>query len=82
MQCPHLSASEGKKTCQRMLDLGMDGEVTDFDTHHFCEGNPVYCYFFRVSFTIEESQEREVPKVKIGRLFKNASHGFEAELRP
>lgn len=82
MQCPYLSAKEGKKTCERMLEFGMDGEVTDFDIEHFCEGNPVCCYFFRLSSNVMESQECEVPKTKISRLFKNVSHDFEAELRP
>lgn len=82
MQCPYLSTNRGNKTCHRMLDLGMDGEVTDFDIEHFCEGNPVCCYFFRVSLDSSEPQKNEAPKAKIGRLVRNVSRDFEVELHP
>ena len=25
----------------------IDEELSDFDLKHFCDGNPVYCYYFR-----------------------------------
>jgi hypothetical protein len=81
MQCLYLSINEGTRSCQRMLDLGMAAEVTDFDIEHFCEGNPVCCYFFRVSLDLGESRERSTPRAKVGRLFKNISHNVEVELR-
>jgi len=31
-----------------MLAKNMDGELSDFDLKHFCDGNPVYCYYFRL----------------------------------
>ncbi len=46
MKCPYLS-SASKKECVKMLAENLDGEVSDFDLEHFCDGNPVYCYYFR-----------------------------------
>lgn len=46
MKCPYLS-SASKKECVRMLEEQVDGEVSEFDLKHFCDGNPVYCYYFR-----------------------------------
>jgi hypothetical protein len=31
-----------------MLAENMDGELSEFDLKHFCDGNPVYCYYFRL----------------------------------
>ncbi len=31
-----------------MLEQNMDDELSDFDVKHFCDGNPVYCYYFRL----------------------------------
>jgi hypothetical protein len=30
-----------------MLEKNLDGEVSDFDIRNFCDGNPIYCYYFR-----------------------------------
>ncbi len=30
-----------------MLAKEMDEELSEFDLKHFCDGNPVYCYYFR-----------------------------------
>jgi hypothetical protein len=49
MQCPHLSVNEGKKTCKIMKEVGMDEELSNFDVQHYCNGNPMNCYFFRTS---------------------------------
>jgi len=47
MRCPYLS-SASKKECVKMLAQNMDGEVSEFDLEHFCDGNPIYCYYFRL----------------------------------
>jgi len=47
MKCPYLS-SASKKECVKMLAENMDGELSEFDLKHFCDGNPVYCYYFRL----------------------------------
>lgn len=31
-----------------MLAENMGGELSEFDLKHFCDGNPVYCYYFRL----------------------------------
>jgi len=46
MKCPYLSISP-KKRCINMTEEKMDEELTDFDLKHFCEGKPIYCYYFR-----------------------------------
>jgi hypothetical protein len=47
MKCPYLS-SASKKECVKMLAENMEGELSEFDLKHFCDGNPVYCYYFRL----------------------------------
>jgi len=46
MKCPHLSSSS-ERVCRKMVEAGLDGEVSTFDIKHFCRGNPIYCYYFR-----------------------------------
>ena len=50
MKCPYLS-SASKKECVKMLAENMGGELSEFDLKHFCDGNPVYCYYFRIPAT-------------------------------
>jgi hypothetical protein len=47
MKCPYLS-SASEKECVKMLAENMGGELSEFDLKHFCDGNPVYCYYFRL----------------------------------
>jgi hypothetical protein len=47
MKCPYLS-NASKKVCVRMLEHKLEDELTDFDIRHFCDGNPIYCYYFRL----------------------------------
>jgi len=47
-KCPYLSSSS-KRVCRRMVEEGLDGEVSSFDIEHFCRGKPLYCYYFRSS---------------------------------
>jgi len=60
MHCPYLS-SASKKVCVRMLEAQMNGEVSDFDLKHFCDGNPVYCYYFRLP-AIQEAMKNSEPQ--------------------
>jgi hypothetical protein len=48
IECPYLFSSS-KRICWRMVEAGIDGEVSSFDIKHFCRGNPTYCYYFRSS---------------------------------
>jgi len=45
-KCPHLHSH---KTCAMMVKDGLDGNVSEFDIKHFCDGNPLLCYYFRMS---------------------------------
>jgi hypothetical protein len=47
MKCPYLS-NASKKKCVKMLAENIDEELSDFDLKHFCDGNPIYCYYFRL----------------------------------
>jgi hypothetical protein len=47
MRCPYLSSASSKE-CVKMLEQNIDDELSDFDLKHFCDGNPVYCYYFRL----------------------------------
>jgi len=47
MTCPYLVINAGKKICRRMLEDGINEAVSDFDVKHYCEGNPINCYYFR-----------------------------------
>jgi hypothetical protein len=53
MKCPYVRNSPLK--CVRMIEEGLDGKISDFDLQHFCDGNPVNCYFYR----LPPLQERE-----------------------
>ena len=55
MQCPYLSNSS-KNVCIKMLETNMNGDLTDFDLKHFCNGDPVYCYYYRFSI-IQDTTE-------------------------
>jgi hypothetical protein len=61
MKCPYLS-SASKKECVKMLAERMDGALSDFDLKHFCDGNPIYCYYFR-SRTLDSSDRLNGPTV-------------------
>jgi hypothetical protein len=50
VKCPYLS-SASKKECVKMLAEDIGGELSEFDLKHFCDGNPVYCYYFRLPAT-------------------------------
>jgi len=49
MRCPHLLVKDDVQMCKRMVEAGVDGRVSDFDIRHYCNGNPVNCYYFRHS---------------------------------
>lgn len=59
MKCPYLS-SASRKECVKMLAENMGGELSEFDLKHFCDGNPVYCYYFRVPVTQTPTSLREI----------------------
>jgi len=68
MRCPHLSVNDGKNICKRMVEEGMNGEVSEFDVQHYCNGNPVNCYYFRRSKQTKEASETGI-KHKLSQIF-------------
>jgi hypothetical protein len=54
MQCPYLETNP-KRTCKKMLEAEVDEAISDFDLAHYCEGNPICCYY-RFSIT-QDTQE-------------------------
>ncbi len=47
MRCPYLSNAT-EKVCVKMLEAQISEALNDFDLKHFCDGNPIYCYYFRL----------------------------------
>jgi len=47
VKCPHFRSPN--KICARMAEKGLDAKLSDFDIQHFCNGNPINCFFFRTS---------------------------------
>jgi hypothetical protein len=45
-KCPYL-VNKSDKVCRRMIDEGLDGELSQFDVEHYCNGNPMNCYYYR-----------------------------------
>jgi hypothetical protein len=49
MRCPYLFAKSNVRFCESMVEVGVDGKISDFDVKYYCDGTPVYCYYFRNS---------------------------------
>ena len=63
MKCPYLSEAS-KKVCVKMLELKLKGDLTDFDIRHYCAGNPIFCYYFRLLQIEKEMKENEKKTLK------------------
>ena len=63
MKCPYLSEAS-KKVCVKMLELKLKGDLTDFDIRHYCTGNPIFCYYFRLPQIDKEMKENEKKTLK------------------
>jgi hypothetical protein len=64
MRCPYLSSAT-KKVCVKMLEAQISGELNDFDIKHFCDGNPIYCYYFRLPQIQKTTENPTEPEEKI-----------------
>ncbi len=62
MKCPYARNSPLK--CIRMIEKGLDGKVSDFDVQHYCDGNPVNCYFYRLPSS-EKDEKSLKPKFSV-----------------
>ena len=47
VKCPYFRNSPNN-ICVRMTEKGLDARLSDFDIQHFCNGNPINCFFFRL----------------------------------
>jgi hypothetical protein len=57
MRCPYLSRRESRYICVLIekkkkpliekTGLADVAEVSEFDYVHYCNGNPIYCYYYR-----------------------------------
>jgi hypothetical protein len=56
MPCPYLSNSS-KNVCTKMLEANMNADLTDFDLKHFCDGDPIYCYYYRSAITQDTAKD-------------------------
>ena len=63
MRCPYLSEAS-KKICVKMLELKLKEDLTDFDIRHYCTGNPIFCYYFRLPQIEKEMKENEKKTLK------------------
>jgi hypothetical protein len=72
MRCPYLSTAT-KKECVKMLEAQTSGDLNDFDIKHFCDGNPIYCYYFRLPQLQKTAQTPAEPEQEtLASLIRNA----------
>lgn len=64
MKCPYLSKAS-KKVCIKMLELKLKGELTDFDIRNYCEGNPIFCYYFRLPQVEKHMEKMENKNLRV-----------------
>jgi hypothetical protein len=69
MECPHLFVKDEVKICKRMVEMGVDAHVTDFDVQHYCHGNPINCYYFRTSEKQSAIPSEKTLKDKLSQIF-------------
>lgn len=81
MKCPYLSTAS-KKVCVKMLENQLKDEITDFDIKHFCDGNPIYCYYFRLPAIEATAKEKETLTEKMPQILLNASTIKEIQEKP
>jgi hypothetical protein len=57
LKCPYAKNSNPK--CERMIEQGLDGKVSDFDIEHYCNGNPINCYYYRLPRSKKDERNLE-----------------------
>ena len=57
VKCPYFRKSPNK-ICVRITEKGLDAILSDFDIQHFCNGNPINCFFFRLSPLEKEDEPK------------------------
>ena len=61
VRCPYFRKSPNK-ICVRMAEKGLDARLSDFDIQHFCNGNPINCFFFRSSPPKKEDDPKQLSR--------------------
>ena len=77
VKCPYL-LSRTERICLSMVESVLDSEVSSFDVKHFCNGNPVHCYYYRFAPSngngfIEIEKEGRKGKLRVLRLIRRVS---------
>jgi len=68
MQCPYLSTKDGKRICERIAEEDSNEEVSDFDVQHYCNGNPIHCYYFRTSDNQARGQSEKTLSQRLSQI--------------
>jgi len=58
VKCPYFRSPN--KICAKMAEKGLDARVSDFDVQHFCNGDPINCFFFRLSPSKKEDEPKAI----------------------
>jgi hypothetical protein len=45
-----------------MLEASMNADLTDFDIKHFCNGDPIYCYYYRSAITQDTAKNPTIER--------------------
>jgi hypothetical protein len=48
-----------------MLEAQVSGDLTDFDIKHFCDGDPICCYYFRLPQLQKAAENTSGPEEKL-----------------
>ena len=72
VKCPYFRKSPNK-ICVRMAEKGLDATLSDFDIQHFCNDNPINCFFFRSSSPEKEDKPKQ---------FVQKHHFFNIRIKP
>ena len=62
-----------------MLELKLKGDLTDFDIRHYCIGNQIFCYYFRLPQIEKEMKENE--KKKLRTIFEGEIPQLKREIK-
>lgn len=60
-KCPYFRKSPDK-ICVRLAEKGLDARLSDFDIQQFCNGNPINCFYFRLSPPKKEDEPKQLSR--------------------